>query len=144
MNPEAFRLKYLEVVKFLKERSDQVIVSGGGALLMLGLREQTSDLDLDVRPGVFERHRTKDNVEIFGTTEIVNLDENVSLHRLNPAIQTMMVSDVCIYSIDELIRQKTRLMNHPERKKEKIAQDKADIDALRKLKKSYQPSSFKW
>jgi hypothetical protein len=144
MNSKEFRQKYLETVKFLKQDSSNVIVSAGGALLMLGLREKSDDLDLDVPPAIFERYKTSTNVEIFGNVEIVNLDETVSLHKLDPSTTTMVVDDVCIYSIDQLIKQKKALIANPKRKKEKIPQDKADLKALEKMKQSGLPVSFKW
>ena len=143
MNRLEFARKYASIVKEIGSEVRTTIVSGGGALLMLGLRQSTSDMDLDVPERVFNRHKRKDNVEHFGSTVIVNYSDEVSLHVMDPSIDTMTVSGVTIYSIDELIKQKKRLMSNPERKPEKIPQDKADIEALEKLKKR-QPSTLMW
>lgn len=130
-NSVEFAKRYAEVSRELG--GGLVVVSGGGALLMLGLRQTTGDLDLDVPEATYRKHRTADNTELFGVTEIVNYSEDVSLHVLNPFRATRVVKGVRIYSVPELIAQKKVLMAHPERKPNKIAQDQADLKALKSL-----------
>jgi len=145
MNKSEFVTRYTSIVAMLGEPATKVVVAGGGALLMLGIRKETSDLDLDVRKEVLNRYKTRSNVEVFDGREIVNLDKVVALHLLSEETETTIVEGVTVYSVDELIRFKQKLIASPERKKDKLAQDKADLDALFKLKKNgSKPAAFKW
>ena len=133
MNREQFINYYKSVVEELFEISDNVVVSAGGALLMLGLRESTNDLDLDVPENTFNAFKNESNVEFFGTKEIVNLNEVVSLHRMEGSIKTVTVDGVCIYSVEELISFKKSLIANPLRNKAKLEQDFSDLEKLEKL-----------
>lgn len=133
MNREQFINYYKSVVEELSEISDNVVVSAGGALLMLGLRESTSDLDLDVPENTFNAFKNESNVEFFGTKEIVNLNEVVSLHRMEGSTETVTVDGVCIYSVEELISFKKSLIANPLRNKAKLEQDFSDLEKLEKL-----------
>lgn len=130
-NSAEFVQRYIEVSRELG--GSTVVVSGGGALLMLGLRATTVDLDLDVVEAVYEKYRTPHNTERYGETEIVNYSDDVSLHVLNPLQETQIVNGVRIYSIADLIAQKKVLIANPERRAEKIAQDRTDLKALEAL-----------
>ena len=133
MNQEEFRLTYLRTLEFLGLPKEEVVVSAGGALLMLGLRQETADMDLDVPETCFLKHKRPDNVELFGSVEAVALNGCVSLHVADPMITTTSVDGVTIYAIEELIEQKQWLLVHPQRTQEKRQQDKRDLAALNKL-----------
>lgn len=53
MNKAELINEYQRVCKVLAIPSQQIILGAGGALMMLGLREQTQDLDLSIPPEVF-------------------------------------------------------------------------------------------
>ena len=145
MDKSSFIRAYHKTVRRLGLTSAEVTVSSGGALLMLGLRNQTSDLDLDVPETTFVKYRTSDNFEMFGTSEIVNLSDTVSLHVADPLRETMVVAGVTCYSIPELIKQKKALLANPARRPEKIAADKRDLAGLEGLlKASSSPRSSAW
>lgn len=132
-NAAQFTERYIEVTRELG--GGTVVVSGGGALLMLGLRASTADLDLDVTEAVVQKHRTLNNTERFGDTEIVNYSDDTSLHVLDPLRVTHVVHGVRIYSIADLIAQKKVLIANPNRSPEKIAQDRVDLKALQILER---------
>lgn len=108
----------------------EIVVSGGGALLILGLRTSTADMDLDVAVEVYERFKTPDNVQHFGLVTIVNYTDTISLHVLPEEITTMVVDGVTIYSIHSLIAQKFMLFASPYRKPEKLSMDLDDLTNL--------------
>lgn len=143
MNRNEFITKYNQVVKMLGSTASRVVVASGGALLMLGLRESTSDLDLDVPKQVFVRFRKPNNVEIFDGQEIVNIDETIALHVIKQGTEVMEVDGVYLYSVKELIKFKKRLIANPQRKKEKLEQDRADLTALENMLNA-EPTSFRW
>ena len=143
MNRTEFITKYHQVVKMLGSTASRVVVASGGALLMLGLREHTNDLDLDVSENVFMKFRKPDNVEVFDGQEIVNVDETVALHVMKRGTGIMEIDGVYLYSVKELIRFKKRLIANPQRKKEKLEQDRADLVALENMLKA-EPTSFRW
>lgn len=53
MNKVELVSEYHRVCRMLAIPAQQVVLGAGGALMMLGLREQTQDLDLSIPPEVF-------------------------------------------------------------------------------------------
>lgn len=103
---------------------------------MLGLRDDTDDLDLDVRQIVYAALSTrlghsKQRRSSHGT--YLDYSSKISLHVTPAHITTQVVSGVHLYSINDLIKQKEKLACAPDRKPEKAEQDRKDIEALMKL-----------
>lgn len=103
---------------------------------MLGLRDDTDDLDLDVRHIVYAALSTrlghsKQRRSSHGT--YLDYTDKISLHVMPAYITTQVVSGVTLYSTHDLIKQKEKLATAPDRKPEKAAQDRKDIEALEKL-----------
>lgn len=93
---------------------------------MLGLRERTNDLDVDVPGQLFRQLLTNGKYEItkFGEVEVLRLNDRVDFHIEEKPGPTIIVDGVCCYSVSRLLDQKLRL-NRPK--------DQRDIEALTKL-----------
>lgn len=55
-----------DAVQKLRMSKSAVVISHGGASLMLGLRDETSDIDVQLAPGTFEALRSSQEVKTFG------------------------------------------------------------------------------
>lgn len=138
MNALEFARAYFNFCGDIGERPEHVIVSAGGALLMLGLRDDTDDLDLDVRQIVYAAQSTRlghsrQRRSSHGT--YLDYSDQISLHVTPSHIRTQVVNGVTLYSINDLINQKEKLAHAPDRKPEKAEQDLKDIEALKKLQR---------
>lgn len=133
MDRLSFARMYLAFCSVSGLHPSEVIISAGGALLMLGLRDGTDDLDLDVSEKVyreFKRTTGADKERSSSHGKYLDVTDNISLHIRPEGIEVQEVEGVWIYSIADLIKQKTKLSIAPDRLPEKATQDKADIAAL--------------
>ena len=135
MDMNEFARTYFNFCNEVGLRPAQVIVSAGGALLMLGLRERCEDLDLDVPASTYalQRYRLgaeKERVTKHGT--FLDYNEKVSLQRLPTGITVQTVNGIWLYSLDDLIRQKEALIQSLDRTPLKVKQDLIDILRLRR------------
>lgn len=115
--------------------AQDAVVGFGGALVMMGLRKETSDMDLDVSPYHFEVNRRRGypmHDALVG--KCIDVNDVISLHAGLP-MKTVMIDGVCCYAPEELLKQKRRMLRYKGRKLEKIPQDMADIEALEKMLK---------
>jgi hypothetical protein len=137
MNALEFARAYFNFCADIGERPEHVVVSAGGALLMLGLRDDTDDLDLDVRQIVYAAMSarlgySKQRHSSHGS--YLDYTDKISLHAMPKHIKTQVINGVYVYSTDDLIKQKEKLAKAPDRKPEKAAQDQKDIEALHRLR----------
>lgn len=130
MNRLDFIKAYFNVCSDLGQEPKHVVVSAGGALLLLGLREESSDLDLDVLDEVYDSQLIGRHEERSSLGPYLDISDTVSLHRMPKGIETMCVDGVYMYSIPEMIKQKTALSNMPDRMAGKAEKDRADIAKL--------------
>lgn len=130
MDRATFIKQYFNFCSEVGERPEDVLVSAGGALLVLGLREESSDLDLDVRPEIYDLYKNKDNVRRSSLGEYVDFNEIVSLHEMPDFLEKQEVEGVWLYSTTDLIEQKTRLAEMPDRMPGKAERDRNDIVML--------------
>lgn len=115
---------------------DKVVLSAGAAMVMLGLRKHTNDLDVDVPKEFFEKHKERKGAKLGLTGELVMWDGMVDIHPLPDNFTREDLMDhmgVWIYHPTALIKQKEKMIAHPDRKPEKIPQDRKDIIALKEL-----------
>lgn len=136
MDATGFAKAYFNFCGDIGERPEHVVVSAGGALLMLGLRDDTDDLDLDVRHIVYAAlasrlGHSKQRRSSHGT--YMDYSDSISLHVMPSHIRPQCVNGVYLYSVNDLIIQKEKLARAPDRKPEKMAQDLKDIEALKQL-----------
>lgn len=138
MDMHEFAKEYFNFCNGIRLRPAQVVVSSGGALVMLGLRESTEDLDLAVPEATYdyclyllgpERQRITDH----GT--FLDYNEKVSLQKLPEHITCQTVKGVTLYSIDDLVKQKEALIQSLGRSPKKVKQDNADIEALKQRRR---------
>ncbi len=105
------------------------IVGAGAALVMLGLRELTDDIDMEVQAlfhAMLVQYSTYPKHGIVNTDgtaiDIVEWDDRIDLHpTLDPSIKTIVIDGVTIYAPEEILKQK-RALNREK--------DKPDIAAL--------------
>jgi len=138
MDMNEFAKAYFNFCSGIRLRPAQVIVSSGGALVMLGLRETTSDLDLDVPAATYECQLyllgpEKERVTEHGT--FLDYNEKVSLRKLPEGITVQTVNGVRLYSLDDLIRQKEALIQSLDRSPIKVRQDNHDIELLQERRR---------
>lgn len=135
MNAVEFARTYFNFCEAIGEKPENVLVSAGGALLMLGLRESSDDLDLDVRDVVYDAVATRKPENRWSGGAFIDYDEHVSIHRKPPGVKPMVVQGVTLYSLEDLIKQKEKMVKAPDRKPEKVKQDNKDIEALKELRR---------
>jgi hypothetical protein len=138
MDKFEFIKKYQETCNTLGLGLHQALVSAGGACLMLGLRDKSSDIDLDIPAEVFDSLVKTNEYEVRGALDpndrLIVWDDYVDLHRMPGPRDWINVEGVAMYTLDALIEQKERMATHPRRKQHKVDQDILDITLLKHLK----------
>jgi hypothetical protein len=138
MDKFEFIKKYHETINTLGLTAGQALVSAGGACLMLGLRDKSSDIDLDIPAEVFDCLVATNEFEVRSALDpndrLIVWDDFVDLHRMSKPLDWMSVEGVGLYTLDALIEQKERMSTHPRRKPHKVAQDIHDVGSLKLLK----------
>lgn len=122
--------RFLESSKF---PPTLVALNAGALCVLLGAREETEDLDIDVDGEFFEYIAglgAKIESGLFG--ELIQYSPLVSIHRAS-GIPTEMYGSVCGYTLEALIDQKVKMMQHPKRKVGKSSADAKDVESLKKL-----------
>lgn len=128
MNREEFIQRYNNFIEESKLYRLQCPVGAGGTLLLLGLREETSDIDMEIPKKEFEKYKKSGLYELsyFGKTEILKYDEYIDLHELDPSRSLMLIDSVCSWTPEEVLKFKVK-MNRPK--------DQEDIKNLKKYLK---------
>lgn len=138
MDKFEFIKKYQATCDALGLTRAHALVSAGGACLMLGLRDKSSDIDLDIPAEVFDRLVSTGEYEVRGALDVndrlIVWDDKVDLHRMPEPRDWMTVEGVGMYTLDALIEQKERMANSPRRKPHKVPQDIQDVNSLKQLK----------
>lgn len=140
MNKEEVKQRYLELVKELGEVPHEVVLSAGAALVMMGVREETADLDVDIMPNSFKAIGRVKGIKTDGGFTLIHYSDHVDLHEFDISTGRVCVDDVWTYSPGEMLTQKRYLVNHPQRSEEKRKQDRLDIEKLETIVKS--PAKF--
>lgn len=123
--------KYNRVCEELELYPDQLVVSAGGACVIHGLREETSDLDVHIPRGtLYTSIRTRARLEgkvirymarPGQPTEAIQYNEWLSIACIDYSITTTVIDGVVVYDTRSLLIQKLKLNR---------AKDQADILAL--------------
>lgn len=124
---------YFKTVEQLGLENKQVVIEAGGALVALGIRDNTNDLDLSIPLKRFEALRLEGYpISKFDDVEVLHYAEGVDLHiYTGDWTKTFTTFDgIVLPSIDEQIQLKRRLTRSPERSVEKKSADEADIRSL--------------
>lgn len=132
MNKYQFKKLYNEYLQRERLTAAEVVVGFGGALLMMGLRQETGDLDLDVSPSFYALN-LKRGYPTHDTYLGVCIDvaDTISLHSGLP-LKTITIDGVCCHTPETLLMHKRMLLNNSARKPEKLLQDREDIKKLEK------------
>jgi len=124
-------VQYKALVRELGENAHNVVLSAGAAAVMMGIREETNDLDVDVLSGVFKwAATTKTVLKEEGVSDRVLYAESIDLHVLDEDRGRVCVEGVWIYSPRELILQKRAMSKFPGRPIGKLVQDQVEIAQL--------------
>ena len=111
-------------------------VSAGAAMVLYGVRVETADIDMDLMPNVFRRFEMSDLCQksYFNGKTILELrGMNIDLHLWEYGTGQCIEPGIFAYGIKDLMEQKRKLKDHPERKPEKVHQDEVDISKLAAL-----------
>lgn len=133
MKKKEFVTAYVAAVELLGLKSSEVVVTAGGALLMLGLREETDDLDLDIPLAAFEQLAKTHQVKMYGDSKVIDIAEGVSVHIAENDDVEKTPEGVYIVGLWALIRLKKKISKLPGRSAAKIAADLVDLKKLTEL-----------
>lgn len=126
--------RYRQLLSELKEEPRDVVLSAGSALVMLGIRETTQDLDVDVSTGVF-KFLSRTNLVIVeeGISDLIKYGVDVDIHERDSSTGVVCVEGVWLYSPSSLLMQKRYLAKLPTRKEGKRETDLQEISLLEEL-----------
>lgn len=136
--------RYKQLLDDLGEEPRNVILSAGSALVMLGLREETASLDVDVPTNVFKWALNKTlarlkaegkEFQMRATTGAprFKLNEFVCLQELEESTGIVCVEGVWLYSPSALLVQKRYLSKMPNRKEIHREVDLREVTLLEQL-----------
>jgi len=134
--------RYRVLLNELDEPAQNVVLSSTSALVLLGVRETTDDLDAGIPENVFRLYERSNKFRVSpaaaGVEKLLKFDKDVELGVLNTDCGVVCVGGVWSYSPSALLTQKRYLSKVMERDESQRVADLADIDALEKLVKERQ------
>jgi hypothetical protein len=137
MNKDQLIREYHKLVKELNEPAHRVVLSAGSALVMMGVRPCTNDMDVDIPGNVFRWASISRNViHEENVSPRVAYNEFVDLHELSDNTGVVCIDGVWVYSPNELLLQKRHLASMPNRAPNKREKDLMEIVQLESLVRS--------
>ena len=134
MDKSAVIARYHELLKELDEPAERVVLCAGAALVVLGIRETTKDLDVDIDPILFKFYaRTYPVKKEPNVNDMIAFKHDVDLHEFNPDTGIVCVNGVWTYSPSAMLIQKRYLAKLPNRPLSKREQDLEDIRQLEQV-----------
>jgi hypothetical protein len=137
MDKAAVIERYRTLLNELNEPAHSVVLSSSSALVLLGVRMTTEELDADVPEGVFKMFERSGRFPVLeaaeGDSKHLKFDADVELNVLDTDRGVVCLGGVWSYSPSELLAQKRYLSKFPERSEGKRAADLLDIVALETL-----------
>ena len=124
---------YREFCVLSKQPPEEVILSCGGALVLLGLRESTDDLDLDVSFPFYLHVKELCGDGFSSGPNSYRWTFGVDIHPIMKPQMVSIVEGIYCYSLQALIDQKHALLARPERNQLKKVQDRVDLRKLIEL-----------
>ena len=117
---------YFKGCKKINLPPERVVVGAGGVCVLLGIRESTNDIDVDVVESDFNKllkvgyksHQIADDYVVLEVTE------HMDVHGVDEIVDTVVIEGVTCYSVKSVLDFKLKLNRE---------KDKADIEALKKL-----------
>lgn len=139
MDKESVIRQYKKLVEELGEQPHSVVLSSGAALVMMGIRDQTQDLDVDVPANIFKwLGNTRQVIAEEHCSPRIQYSPEVDVHELSEHTAVVCIAGVWMYSPGELLLQKRHLANLPTRPAHKREKDLLEITELEALKRSPQ------
>lgn len=117
---------------------DQIAVGGGAALVMMGIREETADLNVWVDDPHFQRLADRQGVTVRAWHDVVVPPEDKSVvwaRKRNRYFPTLEIGGLQVFDPLSLTVQKRGSLIEPARPAEKRKQDHKDIIALNDILK---------
>lgn len=140
MRKKEFIRRYFDFLKEVGLSAAQVRVGAGGVLLMLDLREQTEDLDLELSPEVYShlvatyKLKTVNFEKHPGTGQLAVWDDHIDLHAEDDLDEGIVIEGVWTTTPEKVLALK-RTLNRPK--------DQNDIRQLERLIKK-NPKYYQW
>ena len=107
--------RYNEFLKKENLTNQEAWVGSGGTLLLLGIREETNDIDLGVSKDKFKEIRSRNQYKektLDDGTVVVAYDSHIDLHLDHGYEEHTVIDDIGSWTIEEVIKLKERL-NRP-------------------------------
>lgn len=122
LNKEQFKEAYIHGCQVMGVDPLIVVAGAGGVCTMLGLRQLTADVDVDVPTDVFQRLKEQGYPShYFGDTLVLEVTEHMDVHEMMEEKQVMVIEGVTCYHPVEVLKFKLKLNRE---------KDQADIKAL--------------
>ena len=120
MTRDELILHYQNFIKFERLTNQEAIVGAGGAMLMLGLRTSTEDIDMDVPEMVFHRivikHGLKtEKISTSCSNMLAKYDGVIDLHK-SAGVPTMLAEGVRIWTPSFILQFKEKLNRDKDQK----------------------------
>jgi hypothetical protein len=127
----------MALVSELGESAHNVVLSAGSAAVMMDIRNETDDLDVDVLPGVFKwAASSKTILKEEGVNDRIKYSDKVDLHVLDEDRGRVCIDGVWVYSPRELLMQKRAMLRIPGRGMGKLVRDQIEITQLEQMGQS--------
>lgn len=126
--------RYKQLLTELGEEGRNVVLNADAALVVLGIRKTTPDLEVGVPSGVFKWLSSNHLViEEEDSSEVIKYRLDIEVHELSEYAGVVCVEGVWLYSPSELLKQKRHLMHLPSRKDGERKGDATAIGLLEEL-----------
>lgn len=112
MNKEEFIRKYKLLLEELELKPRNLIVGAGGVMLMLGVKKETSDMDLATTKDIFDRITLGKPNNLPDGTPIITIDGNIDIHVTEHTLDGIMIDGVYCESLRSVYALRKRL-NRP-------------------------------
>lgn len=137
MNKEQLIARYKTLVEKLREEPHNVVMSAGGALVILGMRKRVEIVNVDVLPNVYKwLTNTKDVVKKDHIDPFIQFDSCSRIHESDEMTGIVCIDGIWLYSPGELLRQKRRISSFPNRNRGRLARDIREMAMLQELMRS--------
>lgn len=137
MNKAQLIDKYRCTLSCLMEEPHGLVLSGGSALVLMGIRTSTSMMSGAVIPSVFKWLSNKHTVlkrKHIGT--FIQLDYKARIHEGSEDTGVVCIDGIWCCSPFELLKQKRHMANLANRNPKRLARDREEIKVLEGIVKS--------
>ena len=122
LNKEQFKQAYIIGCQTMGVDPLVVVAGAGGVCTMLGLRQHTADVDVDVPTDVFQRLKEQGYpFHYFGDTLVLEVTGHMDVHEMMEEKKVTVIEGVTCYHPVEVLKFKLKLNRE---------KDQADIKAL--------------